>query len=83
MRILPAMLLLALFWATPAAAQSISPGFDAGRDCQTIRTCNFTRGGAFRGCISSYSCRVCRYVAARCTISGRERVCRQSVCTWG
>jgi hypothetical protein len=71
--------------ATLAEQVQYGPGgqINAGRDCQTIRTCNYTRGGAFRGCLSSYSCRVCRYVTARCTITGRERVCTQSVCTWG
>jgi hypothetical protein len=61
-----------------------APGanFDATRDCQTIRRCNFTRGGSYRGCISAYSCRRCEFVPARCTISGRERVCREARCTW-
>ena len=54
-----------------------------GRDCQTITTCRFDRGGSYRGCLSSYSCRVCRFVASTCTISGTRKRCHKSVCTWG
>ena len=68
----------------PAFAQA-GPGgaINPGRDCQTIRTCNFNRGGSFRGCISSYSCRVCQLVAQRCSIGTVSRNCRQMRCTWG
>ena len=63
-----------------ALAASINPG----RDCQTITTCQFKKGGSYRGCLSSYSCRVCNYVAAPCKMPApRGRVCRTSVCTWG
>lgn len=58
---------------------SINPG----RDCQTIRTCQFGRGGSYRGCLSSYSCRYCRFVASTCTVSGVRKRCHKSVCTWG
>jgi len=63
----------------------VGPGgaIDPGRDCQTIRTCNFKRGGAYRGCLSSYSCRTCKWVNAKCEIEGRGRTCRRLVCTWG
>jgi len=81
----PILVLLALTAATPASAQQ-AVGIDPGRDCQTIRTCNFSRGGAFRGCLSSYTCRVCRPQAVRCTgsdiASGRTR-CTELVCRWG
>lgn len=56
------------------------------RDCQTITTCNFKKGGSYRGCLSSYSCRVCKLVSARCSIPGSspsQRVCREMRCTWG
>jgi len=53
------------------------------RDCQTIVNCQFTKGGSYRGCISSYSCRVCRFVAARCTPGLAGRVCTKVRCTWG
>jgi hypothetical protein len=70
--------------AGPSAAQSgPGSGFDPNRDCQTIRQCRFTPGGAYRGCISAYSCRVCQLVTSRCTISGRGQTCRQMRCTWG
>ena len=71
--------------AAPAFAQE-GPGgsINPGRDCQTITTCQFKKGGSYRGCLSSYSCRVCTYVAAPCKIVGaRGKVCRTSKCTWG
>ena len=58
---------------------SINPG----RDCQTITTCNFTRNGSYRGCLSSYSCRVCRFEPSSCVIGGVRKRCHKSVCTWG
>ncbi|HEY7549623.1 MAG TPA: hypothetical protein VH913_08915 [Hyphomicrobiaceae bacterium] len=67
--------------APDAVAQPI--GLDLNRDCQTLLTCRFTRGGLYRGCLSSYSCRVCNLVATRCRIDAGSRVCRQMVCTWG
>ncbi|HEY1246840.1 MAG TPA: hypothetical protein VGF29_18610 [Hyphomicrobiaceae bacterium] len=72
----------AVGWLAPdAVAQPI--GLDLNRDCQTLLTCRFTRGGLYRGCLSSYSCRVCSLVATRCRIDPGNRVCRQMVCTWG
>ncbi|MEZ5853395.1 MAG: hypothetical protein R3D67_01105 [Hyphomicrobiaceae bacterium] len=53
-----------------------------GRDCQTIRTCNFARNGRVRGCLSSYSCRYCKTVRSRCNLGGR-RYCERIVCSWG
>lgn len=66
---------------TEARAQPA--GLNPERDCQTIRTCNFGRGGTYRGCLSSYSCRVCRFVRASCTVDGARRTCQQLRCTWG
>lgn len=77
-----------------AAAAVLSPGpsfaqegpggaINPGRDCQTITTCNFRKGGSYRGCLSSYSCRVCRYVASNCAIGGTRKRCHTSVCSWG
>lgn len=63
-----------------AAAQP--PGINPNRDCQTLLTCRFTKGGAYRGCLSSYSCRVCRLVPAPCSL-GPARVCHRMECTWG
>ena len=75
---------LALSLPLPVMAQS-GPGgaVNPNRDCQTIRTCNFSRGGSFRGCISSYSCRVCQLVAQRCNIGNQRSNCRQMRCNWG
>jgi hypothetical protein len=53
------------------------------RDCQTIRSCNYRRGGLYRGCISTYTCRVCEFVTARCRIDGHKGTCRELRCTWG
>ena len=77
-------LLAAAASAMPALAQE-GPGglINPGRDCQTIRTCNFGRGGSYRGCLSSYSCRVCRFVPTSCRGMGRRKTCRKLRCTWG
>jgi hypothetical protein len=80
-----ASLLLTSAVPMPAVAQA-GPGsvIDPNRDCQTIRRCNFSRSGSFRGCISSYSCRYCQLVAARCSIPGASgRACREMRCSWG
>jgi hypothetical protein len=74
--------LLMLTAATISATAQIVPTPNPGRDCQTVRTCNFSRTGAVRGCLSSYTCRVCRTVRARCTI-GDARICERVVCSWG
>jgi hypothetical protein len=64
-----------------AAAQ---PAYlDPQRDCQTVRTCRFDRGGVYRGCLSSYTCRVCRFVRSSCYVDGSRRLCQQVRCTWG
>lgn len=67
--------------SSPVSAQQ-AVGIDPGRDCQTVRTCNFSRTARVRGCLSSYTCRTCRLVAARCSLAGRTR-CQEMVCTWG
>jgi hypothetical protein len=79
------VLIAALSGAAPVFAQE-GPGgsINPGRDCQTITTCQFKKGGSYRGCLSSYSCRVCTYVPAKCKIAGAKgRVCLTSKCTWG
>jgi hypothetical protein len=69
------------FAGQDAAAQPA--GLDLNRDCQTIRTCNFERNGSYRGCLSSYSCRVCSFVRNTCRMDAGRRVCQQLRCTWG
>jgi hypothetical protein len=59
------------------------PGLDPKRDCQVLLTCRYNGGGIYRGCLSSYSCRVCRLVTARCGIDPGSRVCQRMQCTWG
>ena len=73
---------IGLLTATAGSAQ-VSSGVNAQRDCQTVRTCTFRRTSAVRGCLSSYTCRICHMVSAHCTISGREQICRQMRCSWG
>ena len=71
---LVAMMLAAALAVAPdfARAQEGPGGFiNPQRDCQTIRTCNFRKGGSYRGCLSSYSCRVCKLVKVSC--KGLER----------
>jgi hypothetical protein len=68
-------------WGQEAAAQPA--GLNLNRDCQTIRTCSYARGGIYRGCLSSYSCRVCRFMAAPCRMDAGRRVCQALRCTWG
>lgn len=69
-----------------AAGAQQGPGgaVNPDRDCHTITTCNFSRHGSFRGCVSSYSCRTCSFQPAKCTIAGtRGKVCEKLVCKWG
>jgi hypothetical protein len=77
-----AVVLLTLAQASSPVVAQQAVGIDPGRDCQTVRTCNFSRTGRVRGCLSSYTCRTCRLVAARCSIAGETR-CREMVCSWG
>lgn len=81
------MLLLGAGVVTAGGAHAQEgPGgmINPGRDCQTVVTCRFTKGGSYRGCLSSYSCRVCRFVPASCSVTGsRGRTCNRVRCTWG
>jgi hypothetical protein len=65
-----------------SASAQPAPGASQ-RDCQTVRTCEFGRRGAYRGCLSSYSCRVCRFVRASCYVDGTRKVCQEMKCRWG
>ena len=73
------------FASLPASAQDASGTSPQGRNCQTVLTCNFRRGASVRGCLSSYSCRACRLVAARCTVGPNlgKRLCQEMRCGWG
>jgi hypothetical protein len=66
-----------------AEARAQPAGLNVGRDCQVVRTCNFGRSGSYRGCLSSFTCRVCRFVPARCYVDGSQRVCQRMRCSWG
>jgi hypothetical protein len=86
-KVLLAMMLLlgtAFGGALPARAQEgPGGGINPQRDCQTLLTCNFRKGGSWRGCVSSYSCRRCRFVPAPCSIGGsKRRFCQQLQCGW-
>lgn len=76
--------LMATFAAGPSFAQE-GPGgaINPNRDCQTVLTCNFKKSGEVRGCLSSYSCRQCRFVASRCQIGAKRGTCQRLVCSWG
>jgi len=76
--------LISAFAAVGVHAQE-GPGglINPQRDCQTVVTCNFRRGGSYRGCLSSYTCRTCRFVPSRCSVGDRRRTCRQLRCSWG
>lgn len=77
------MILAAAFAVAPSIASAQEgPGglLNPQRDCQTITTCNFRKGGSYRGCLSSYSCKVCKFVRTSC--SG-GRVCEKMRCGWG
>jgi hypothetical protein len=78
-----ALLAVSLLVLSPQGSLAQTLGADPNRDCQTIRSCRFTAGGVYRGCLSSYSCRICRLVAARCSIDADSRVCQRLRCTWG
>jgi hypothetical protein len=66
------------------APVQLAPGVnDGGRICQTLRNCRYTPGGSFRGCVSSYSCRTCRYVVSKCSVGASSGQCRRQVCDWG
>ncbi len=82
----PFLLLLALTSMSTSADAQVIGTDPRNRSCQTILTCNYTRGGQYRGCLSSYTCRVCNLQRVRCTASdlasGRTR-CTEFVCRWG
>jgi hypothetical protein len=78
-----AMLATGLSSGPVGEARAQPAGLNVGRDCQAIRSCNFSRRGSYRGCLSSYSCRVCRFVRTTCSVDGNRRLCQQMRCTWG
>lgn len=80
---LSALLAFGVLGLVPWAAEAQPSGLNLNRDCQTLLTCRYIRGGSYRGCLSSYSCRVCRLVAAPCSIGPGSRVCHRMRCTWG
>ena len=82
--------LLAVAWlavaplalATAAEAQTAGGAPPSQKICNTIRTCNFNRNAEVRGCLSSYSCRSCRFVPRCQTIAGRRLCDFQARCGW-
>ena len=74
----------ALLAFDPPSASAQEAAINPQRDCQTLVTCQFRKGGSYRGCLSSYSCRVCRFVTTTCRIGGSPRKrCQEMRCTWG
>jgi hypothetical protein len=79
-------LLLTLMSATTAASAQTIGTDPRNKRCQTLLTCNYARGGLYRGCLSSYTCRVCRPERVRCSasdIASGRRQCTELVCSWG
>jgi hypothetical protein len=74
---------IAAFAGSASAQEGPGGAINPGRDCQTILNCNFTKGGRYRGCVSSYSCRVCSFVPSRCSIAGKRGACQELRCGWG
>jgi hypothetical protein len=56
-------------------------GLASGKVCTVVRSCNFKRSAAVRGCLSSYSCRQCDF--RRVATSRNGRVEFRSSCGWG
>ena len=77
------LLACGLLGLSAADAVAQTGALDPSKDCQTIRTCSFARGGVYRGCLSAYSCRTCRFMRAPCTMDVGSRVCQKLRCTWG
>lgn len=65
--------------APEASIIEVKSGLEAGKLCTVVRSCNFSRRAAVRGCLSSYSCRQCDFVK-RCANGRCEYVSR---CGWG
>lgn len=84
-RVLLAGLALAIAPLGESVAQEgLGGAINPGRDCQTITTCQFKKGGAWRGCVSSYSCRTCVFVASSCQVGDtKAKRCFISRCAWG
>lgn len=81
---LSASLAAVLLMLVPLGASAQQGGVaDGGRDCQTVRVCNFRKGGSYRGCISAYTCRTCQLVRASCRVGDRRRNCHELRCGWG
>jgi len=76
-----AMIVLAISAGAASATAQVS-GRELGKECQTVRTCNFARGAAVRGCLSSYSCRRCNFVRSCRTIAGQRTCDYQARCGW-
>ena len=78
-----ALVAMSMIVIAPTTASAQPAGLKVGRDCQVVRTCNYARGGSYRGCLSSFTCRVCRFVPSRCYVDGSQRVCQRMRCSWG
>jgi hypothetical protein len=83
MRGLQRAVLIAMALACAVLAGALPQASAAQRKCQTLVTCSYAKGGTYRGCLSSYSCRQCRFVSSRCSIGNTRGQCRKLVCDWG
>ena len=74
---------LLLAGLSAATAQTALGPVNQGRECQTVRTCNFDRNAEVRGCLSSYTCRSCKLVAAKCQVGAAQGICQRFRCSFG
>lgn len=74
---------LLLAGLSAVAAQTVLGPVNQGRECQTVRTCNFDRNAEVRGCLSSYSCRSCKLVPSKCQVGTAGGVCQRFRCSFG
>ena len=77
-------LCLAVLLAVTGGA-ALAQGLEAGKDCHVVRTCDFRESAEVRGCLSSYSCRQCRFVPRQVVsfADGLRRTEYRTLCTWG
>lgn len=78
-----ALLAFGFMGSSAQVAVAQPAGLNPNRDCQTMLTCRYSSGGYYRGCLSSYTCRLCRFVRSTCRMDAGKQVCQELRCTWG
>lgn len=82
--VVAAVVVLGLAGSGLRAQAQEGPGgaLNPNRDCITVVNCQYAKGGSFRGCVSSYRCKTCRFVRANCSVGDTRNVCRRLRCSW-